>query len=186
MLTKQNFFTSRRGRLAPGMPRRSSERELIHAADDGKDAQPTSFFRPLRAVTKDKSADSPDKVQTAISEKLTRFAQVPASAIFDLEPGSSPDGFSADKASVAREKYGPNVYASERPPSTITLFYRACATPFNYILTALAILSIATGDKATFSVMIVMVVFASGLRYTVTCCGKTDTQPVLWTDSGRT
>lgn len=46
----------------------------------------------------------------------------------------------------------------------IVLLISAIANPFNFILTVLAIVSIATGDKATFAVMIAMVILSTGLR----------------------
>lgn len=46
----------------------------------------------------------------------------------------------------------------------IILLISAIANPFNFILIALAIVSIATGDKATFTVMIAMVILSTGLR----------------------
>ena len=41
----------------------------------------------------------------------------------------------------------------------------AVTNPFNFILAALGIVSIATGDKATFTVMMVMVIASTGLRF---------------------
>jgi magnesium-transporting ATPase (P-type) len=133
---------------------------------DGNEAKKTPKG-PVPSVAQGTKPDSSEKVQIAIRERLGRFAQVPASKIFEMEPGSSPDGFSTDAARASLQKFGPNIYASERPPGTITLLYNACTTPFNYILTGLGIISIATGDKPTFGCMIVMVVFASDLRYSL-------------------
>ena len=81
-----------------------------------------------------------------------------------LEPGSSRLGLTAEAARSALERHGPNIFATERPPSAIGLLFTALANPFNFILISLAIVSIATGDKATFSVMVVMVIVSTGLR----------------------
>lgn len=81
-----------------------------------------------------------------------------------LEPGLCPLGLTEEAARSAIEKHGPNISASERGPRAIGLFFTALANPFNFILVALAIVSIGTGDKATFTVMMVMVVLSTGLR----------------------
>lgn len=69
-----------------------------------------------------------------------------------------------EAAHSSLERHGPNILATERPPSAFGLFFTALANPFNFILTSLAIVSIATGDKATFSVMVVMVIASTSLR----------------------
>jgi P-type Mg2+ transporter len=46
----------------------------------------------------------------------------------------------------------------------MSILLTAFTNPFNFILIGLAIVSIATGDKATFTVMIIMVILSTGLR----------------------
>jgi Mg2+-importing ATPase len=122
-----------------------------------------------------------DKREKALVEKLARLARVPATAIFgsvslfllshcqligkSLEPGSSPLGLTDDAARSALERHGPNIFAAERPPSPIALLLTAIANPFNFILAALGVISIATGDKATFVVLMVMILASTGLRF---------------------
>jgi magnesium-transporting ATPase (P-type) len=165
MSMMQSFLTPLRAYLPSARARHYNEPEPVHSADDGKDGDSVSISRPFPAVTKDKKRDSPDKRERDILEKLSRFARVPAPTIFDLEPGSSSLGLSAEAARAALERHGPNIFATDRAPSDLVLFVTALANPFNFILTALAIVSIATGDKATFIVMLVMVVASTCLRY---------------------
>ena len=69
-----------------------------------------------------------------------------------------------EQASVLLKKHGHNLLTSERPQSAWSLFWIAVVNPFNALLIILAVISIATGDKATFSVMMSMVVASTGLR----------------------
>ena len=62
------------------------------------------------------------------------------------------------------ERHGPNKFSSERGPSAFNLLLSAIANPFNFILLALSIVSIATGDNATFAVLVIMVILSTGLR----------------------
>ncbi|KAF8524234.1 Mg-transporting ATPase [Gautieria morchelliformis] len=103
--------------------------------------------------------------ECAVSEKLARFSRVPASTVFNLQPGSSPLGLSDEAALLALEKHGLNIFVTERPPSAIALLFTALANPFNFILMALGIISIATGDRPTFGVMMVMITASTGLRF---------------------
>jgi len=75
-----------------------------------------------------------------------------------------------EAARAAFERHGPNIFATEHGPKAITLLYAAAAHPFNFILTALAVVSIATGDKATFIVMMFMVFASTGLRFVSLHC----------------
>jgi Mg2+-importing ATPase len=82
-----------------------------------------------------------------------------------LEPNTSPAGLSGEAARSALDRHGPNIFATERAPQVIALLLRALLNPFNAILLVLAIVNIATGDKATFTVMVVMVMASTGLRF---------------------
>ena len=125
-----------------------------------------------------------DKRERVVREKLARFARIPGSAIFacvlscfnfilapfiqlnpSLEPNASPAGLSGEAARSALERHGPNIFATERAPRVIALLLGALLNPFNVILLVLAIVNIATGDKATFTVMVVMVMASTGLRF---------------------
>jgi len=129
-----------------------------------------------------------DKRERVVREKLARFARIPGSTIFacvlscfnfilapfiqlnflktfSLEPNASPAGLSGEAARSALERHGPNIFATERAPRVIALLLRALLNPFNAILLVLAIVNIATGDKATFTVMVVMVMASTVLRF---------------------
>ena len=93
------------------------------------------------------------------------YASFKSTTSNSLQPGSSPLGLSAEGARSGFERHGPNICATERPPSAIVLLFTAFSNPFNFILIALAIVSIATGDKATFTVMWVMVIASTSLRF---------------------
>ena len=86
-------------------------------------------------------------------------------SITSLEPNASPAGLSGEAARSALERHGPNIFATERAPRVIALLLGALLNPFNVILLVLAIVNIATGDKATFTVMVVMVMASTGLRF---------------------
>lgn len=86
-------------------------------------------------------------------------------SIVRLLPPSRPTGLFEDEASLALSTHGPNVPSSSAPVGNWTLFFRASLNPFNLLLGVLAIVSVATGDYPTFSIMVLMVVISSGLRY---------------------
>ncbi|KIJ07693.1 hypothetical protein PAXINDRAFT_173345 [Paxillus involutus ATCC 200175] len=111
---------------------------------------------------------APDGNQTREDEltaRLARFAQVPVSTIFQLEPAWTPDGLSEEAASEALKKDGLNIPVSERPLAALAVLWTALWNPFNVLLTILACVNIATQDVATFVVMLTMVVASTGLRY---------------------
>jgi Mg2+-importing ATPase len=83
---------------------------------------------------------------------------------YSLQPNFSPSGLTNEVAAEMLKKHGRNLLATERPQSPLSLFITAMANPFNFLLIVLAIISIATGDNATFAVMMCMVVAATGLR----------------------
>ena len=70
-----------------------------------------------------------------------------------------------EAARSALDKHGLNILTYERPPSPIALFFTAVTNPFNFILAVLGIVSIATGDKGSFTVMMVMIIASSSLRF---------------------
>jgi Mg2+-importing ATPase len=117
------------------------------------------------ASTPSGRAEAQDRRDQIISAKLARFAQVPASAIFELEPNWSYGGLSEEAASAALAKHGPNISMAERRLAAFTMWWMAVMNPFNILLTTLACVSIATKDGATFGVMMAMVVASTGLRY---------------------
>jgi Mg2+-importing ATPase len=62
------------------------------------------------------------------------------------------------------EIYKLNKSPAEQPFNPLALIFSALINPFKLILAVLASISIGTGDKATFSVMILMIILSTGLR----------------------
>lgn len=117
-----------------------------------------------------KSPISPQPVAREVQEQLicatlSRFAQVPVSAVFVLEPGWNPGGLSDEQASLILKTHGPNTPVAERPLAALRMLWGAIVNPFNILLTILAIISAATQQIPTFIVMMAMVFASTGLRY---------------------
>ncbi|KAG1752865.1 E1-E2 ATPase-domain-containing protein [Suillus lakei] len=121
-------------------------------------------------IKSNKSAIPPQPVareeqEHLICATLSRFAQVPVSAIFVLEPGWNPSGLSDEQASLMLKTHGPNTPVAERPLAALQMLWGAIVNPFNILLTILAIVSAATQQIPTFVVMMAMVFASTGLRY---------------------
>ncbi|KAI6139389.1 Mg-transporting ATPase [Pisolithus tinctorius] len=124
-----------------------------------------SFRRPPNISGPDTpTADHVTHEQLATS-KLARFAQIPASEIFALEPTWSPLGLTEESAAEILKQHGPNIPVAERPLAALSILWTALWNPFNVLLVVLACVNIATQDVATFVVMMAMVVASTGLRY---------------------
>ncbi|KAF8334481.1 P-type ATPase [Amanita rubescens] len=65
---------------------------------------------------------------------------------------------------LLKEK-GPNELSNVKPPMWWWLLLNALLNPFNILLVVLAVISIATGDDSTFSILLVMVALSVGLRF---------------------
>jgi P-type Mg2+ transporter len=79
--------------------------------------------------------------------------------------GSRRAGLSGDEVEQRRATHGLNQVASEKPPTWYQQLWRACQTPFNYILLVLAALSYVTGDVKALTVIGSMVVLSTMLRF---------------------
>ncbi|KAG1790502.1 Mg-transporting ATPase [Suillus plorans] len=106
-----------------------------------------------------------EEQEQLICATLSRFAQVPVSAIFVLEPEWNPTGLTDDQASEILKIHGPNTPVAERRLAALRMFWGAIVNPFNILLTILAIVNAATDQLPTFVVMMAMVVASTGLRY---------------------
>jgi len=78
---------------------------------------------------------------------------------------SSLNGLNDAQISTSTAEYGPNVLSSSRPPRWWSLLITCALNPFNFLLTVLAIISIATQQTATFVILMVMVSLSIGLRF---------------------
>ncbi|KAG2132602.1 Mg-transporting ATPase [Suillus cothurnatus] len=131
-------------------------------------APPLQIWKSM-GLTYDKSPIPPQPIARVEQEQLVcatlgRFAQVPVSAIFVLEPGWSPRGLSEEQASLILKTHGPNTPVAERPLAALRMLWGAIINPFNILLTILAIISAATQQIPTFVVMMAMVLASTGLR----------------------
>lgn len=130
------------------------------------------------------STTKTSEIEAKIVQHLARFVLVPSVDVWEyvslvfhastfilicealgLIPPSRPTGLFADEVSHELSSHGPNILSSTAPVTPLVLLYRAVFNPFNLLLSILAIISIATGDKAMFSIMLLMVLISSGLRY---------------------
>ncbi|KAF8546738.1 Mg-transporting ATPase [Imleria badia] len=103
--------------------------------------------------------------EAEIAARLARFAHVPVSDVFGLEPTWSPDGLSEETAAEILNTHGLNTPVNERPLAALSILWTALWNPFNVLLTILALINIATNSVPTFVVMIAMVVASTSLRY---------------------
>ncbi|KYR00056.1 transmembrane protein [Tieghemostelium lacteum] len=74
-------------------------------------------------------------------------------------------GLSEQEAKNRLLKYGRNVISEVKPVSWYKLLFTAFTHPFNIVLTIIAAVSIATGDYATFAVVMFMVFMSAILRF---------------------
>jgi Mg2+-importing ATPase len=97
-------------------------------------------------------------------ERLVQIAYLDADAVLAaLE--SDRHGLTDDEVERRRERFGRNEVAHEKPPTWYGELARAFANPFNFLLTTLAIVSGLTGDHEAMTVIGVMVVFSTSLRF---------------------
>src|SRR3984957_8517022 len=171
-LTRVRNFRSRSDEKLP------QPSELGTPTDEGK----VDILSPPPPLQKDSGGThGQPKQEQIIRDNLARFARLPAYSVFEsvsfffffflsysphnsLQPHSDPSGLTHEIAASSLLKHGRNILATERPQSPLSLLAVAIANPFNFLLIVLAIISIATGDRATFSVMMSMVVASTGLR----------------------
>ncbi|MCX7891881.1 MAG: magnesium-translocating P-type ATPase [Burkholderiales bacterium] len=117
----------------------------------------------------------------ALLETLTRTGvgrEVPPSlarelaeaALSDAEPllarlGSHPDGLSEADADAVRERVGPNEIDHEKPLPWWIHLWHCYKTPFSLLLSVLAVVSYVTDDLKATTVISVMVVLATLIRF---------------------
>jgi Mg2+-importing ATPase len=100
----------------------------------------------------------------AAADALTRVAWLDAdAALAALE--SDRAGLTDEEAERRRERFGRNEVAHEQPPTWYAELGRAFANPFNFLLTILAVVSALTGDDRAATVIGLMVVLSTGLRF---------------------
>lgn len=112
-------------------------------------------------LIRSKPITSTSEVEEKVTRELERLSKYLPGEMC-LEANSRMGGLFDDEAlqRILVEKKG----MSEIEKSARLLF-NCFANPFNLLLSVLAIISIATGDFSTFSVMLVMIVVSTGLRF---------------------
>lgn len=78
---------------------------------------------------------------------------------------SSVEGLESSDAARVLAKHGLNELSNVKPPSWWWLLLSAIPNTFNILLVILGIISIATGDDATFGILLIMVALSVGLRF---------------------
>ncbi|HXC25944.1 MAG TPA: magnesium-translocating P-type ATPase [Gemmatimonadaceae bacterium] len=107
---------------------------------------------------------SPSTSAIRVSPELTELGHLdPADVLHRLE--TSPRGISEVDAARRLARYGPNEVAAQRPPGWPRRLVRTCVNPLVILLTALAIVSLVSGDRQAASVMTLMILLGVTLRF---------------------
>lgn len=131
--------------------------------------QPRNFFSPFvdlknRLSGKTAENERSAEAEARISAELKKYATLDTSYILN-QLGSCSDGLTTTQASDRLLEYGPNEISSVKPPGWAKLLFQAIVHPFNILLFILAIVTVANSDPYTCTVMLVMVVLSSSLRF---------------------
>jgi len=78
---------------------------------------------------------------------------------------SSLNGLNDNQIPILVEEHGLNVLSAAKPPRWWSILLGCALNPFNLLLTVLAIISIATAQRATFVILMGMVLLSIGLRF---------------------
>ncbi|HEY5220272.1 MAG TPA: HAD-IC family P-type ATPase, partial [Gemmatimonadaceae bacterium] len=118
----------------------------------------------IQSTTARTLANGDGSVTGSLAPKLPDVAYLDADAAL-AALGTTRVGLAEDDVQARREAYGRNEVAHERPPTWYAELGRAFANPFNFLLTTLAVVSGVTGDHEAMTVIFVMVLFSTGLRF---------------------
>jgi P-type Mg2+ transporter len=117
------------------------------------------------ATKPSKASNGPNGAANGAADaRLLELAYFDADAVL-AALGSDRVGLTDAEVESRRERYGRNEVAHEKPPTWYAELGRAFANPFNILLTILATVSGATGDREAMTVIGFMVVFSTGLRF---------------------
>jgi Mg2+-importing ATPase len=100
----------------------------------------------------------------SVSPLLVDYARREPEEVFKMLE-TSPAGLTQEEAERRIQQYGPNEVAQEREHGWLWRLMMACRNPLVILLTALAAVSLATGDVRAAVVMTLMVVLGVGLRF---------------------
>jgi P-type Mg2+ transporter len=124
----------------------------------------------MTGINETRTSEPTPTAQAPVSEDDTKLlglfdvAYSDPSAVLDAL-GTTRAGLTEEEVEARRERFGRNEVAHERPPTWYGELARAFANPFNILLTTLAVVSGATGDREGMIVIAVMVVVSTGLRF---------------------
>jgi P-type Mg2+ transporter len=105
-----------------------------------------------------------DTQKPLLFDDLAEAARADQSTVF-TRLCSSPEGLTWPEARQRFREFGPNALTSQKPPAWPVVLWGALKHPFNGVLTALAVVSFATGDLKAGIVMLSMIVLSAGLRF---------------------
>ncbi len=110
------------------------------------------------------SPAGPAAAASAADSKLGNLAYLDAADVLAALQ-TTREGLTDSEVEARRARYGRNVVAHEKPPTWYAALAHAFANPFNFLLTILAVVSGVTGGLEATTVIGVMVVFSTGLRF---------------------
>jgi Mg2+-importing ATPase len=96
--------------------------------------------------------------------RLAEFGALDTDAVL-AALGTTRTGLTDDEAHRRREEFGPNAIAREKTPAWYAQLWHAFLVPFNVVLVVLATLSGATGDREGATIIGLMVLLSTGLRF---------------------
>lgn len=120
--------------------------------------RPLAFFEAVFRSTA--SRDIPPALAHALVQASRRDRETLLALL-----GTSADGLSEERAGEIRERSGPNEIAHEKPQPWWAHLWHCYRNPFNLLLTALAVVSWATHDLESTTVIAIMVGLSTLLRF---------------------
>jgi len=151
----------------------SKDFESSSASDVESRVKKVSFLERLRAALEKLVPFKKKKsnIQDELSEKEeSTLASLGAWSHTSIQHAlqrlnTTAEGLEASQVSQLLNRKGPNELSNVKPPTWWWLLLNALPNPFNILLVVLAVVAIATGDYATFSILLVMVALSVGLRF---------------------
>src|ERR1700677_794012 len=99
-----------------------------------------------------------------VSPQLAEAARLERQDVF-VKLAARMEGLTSDEAEARLGQYGPNVVAAEKQNSWAWRMFTAVRNPLVILLTVLAVISFATGDVPSGTVMMIMVALGVSLRF---------------------
>jgi len=128
-----------------------------------KDGCFDGVLRLLGLKAKKKAEKDPNKEKEFV-EKFRQLSSLDNEEILKRS-NAYKEGLSTHEAERRLKEFGRNVIREVKPTPWYKLLFVALSHPFNIVLTIIAVVSIATQDYATFSVVMFMVLLSALLRF---------------------